>query len=116
MMVLKTVAMVLGIIGGVYGLMTGLIGGGIVAALLSNASLSYSGIALFFALVPPIVGIVGAAIVRKKTLLGSTLMGISGIVLVALVIITFHLGFIFIFPTALFIAGAIVGVIGKYQS
>jgi hypothetical protein len=115
-MVLKTVAMVLGIIGGVYGLITGLIGGGIVATLLSNASLSYSGIALLLALVPPIIGLVGAAIVRNKTLLGSTLMGISGIVLAALVIITFPLGFIFVLPAALFLAGAIVGVIGKFQS
>ncbi|HEY9666858.1 MAG TPA: hypothetical protein V6C91_08630, partial [Coleofasciculaceae cyanobacterium] len=91
-MVLRTVAMVLGIIGGVYGLMVGLIGGGIVAALFSNASLIYSGIALLLALIPPIIGVVGAAIVRNKALLGSSLMGISGIVLVALGIITFPLG------------------------
>ncbi len=115
-MVLRTVAMVLGIIGGVYGLMVGLIGGGIVAALVSNASLSYSGIALLLALVPPIIGVVGAAIVRNKALLGSSLMGVSGIVLAAVVIITFPFGVALVPPAALFIAGAIVGAIGKFQS
>jgi hypothetical protein len=110
-MVLKTVAMVLGIIGGVYGLI-----GGIVATLLSSAFLNHSGVVLFLALVLSIVGIVGAAIVRNKTLLGSTLMGISSIVLAALFIITFPSGFTLIFSAALFLTGAIVGVIGKFQS
>ncbi len=58
-MVLRTVAMVLGIIGGVYGLIVGLIGGGITAtALYSDASLIYSGIPLLLALAPPIIGVV----------------------------------------------------------
>jgi hypothetical protein len=116
-MVLRTVAMVLGIIGGVYGLMVGLIGGGITAALLSsNASLIYSGIALLLALAPPIIGVVGAALVRNKPLLGSSLMGVSSIVMGALGIITFPLGSALVPPAALFLAGAIVGAIGKFQS
>jgi hypothetical protein len=73
-MVLRTVAMVLGIIGGVYGL----IGGSIITAFISsssNISLIYKGIALLLALIPPITGVMGAAIVRNKPLLGSSLMG-----------------------------------------
>jgi hypothetical protein len=118
-MVLRTVAMVLGIIGGVYGLMVGFIGGGITAAFLSsssNASLIYSGIALLLALAPPIIGVVGAAIVRNKPLLGSSLMGVSSIVMGALGIITFPLGFALVPPAAFFLVGAILGVIGKFQS
>ena len=128
-MVLRTVAMVLGIIGGVYGLMVGLIGGGITAALLtsntsltsktsltSNTSLIYSGIALLLALTPPIIGVVGAAIVRNKALLGSSLMGVSGIVMGVLGFITFPFGFALLPPAALFLTGAIVGAIGKFQS
>jgi len=121
-MVLRTVAMVLGIIGGVYGLMVGLIGGGgITAAFLSSSSstsLLYSGIALLIvlALAAPIIGVMGAAIVRNKPLLGSNLMGGSGIVMGALGLIIFPLSFPLVPPAAFFLVGAILGVIGKFQS
>jgi hypothetical protein len=119
-MVLRTVAMVLGIIGGVYGLMMGLIGGGITAALLyssNNASviLIYSGIALLLGLAPPIIGVVGAAIVRNRPLLGSSLMGVSSILMGALGFM-FPLGFVLAPPVVFFLVGAILGVIGKFQS
>jgi hypothetical protein len=117
-MVLRTVAMVLGIIGGVYGLIMGLIGGGITAAFLSsssNASLIYSAIALLLGLAPPIIGVVGAAIVRNKPLLGSSLMGVSSIVMGTLGFI-FPLAFVLAPPAAFFLVGAILGAIGKFQS
>lgn len=115
-MVLRTVAMVLGIIGGVCGLM---VGGGITVAFLpspSNTSLIYSGIFLLLALAPPIVGVVGATIVRNKPLLGSSLMGGSGIAMGALGFISFPLGIPFTFPASFFLVGAILGASGKFQS
>ena len=114
-MVLRTVAMVLGIIGGVYGL----IGGSIITAFISsssNISLIYKGIALLLALIPPITGVMGAAIVRNKPLLGSSLMGGSGIVMGALGFIALPIGFPLVPPAAFFLVGAILGVSGKVQS
>lgn len=102
-MKLTTAAMIVGIIGGVYGLIGGLIGGGISAYLTGRA------VVWLLALAAPIIGLVGAGLVKNKPLIGSGLMAIGGV------------GMIFanlfgIVPAALFIVGAILGAIGKYQS
>lgn len=110
--------MVMGIIGGVYALMVGLIGANrIVADLSSNSysSVIYGSMGLLLVLAPPIIGLVGAAIVRNQARIGSSLMGVSGIIMVVLTII-FPRGYILVPSATLFVAGTIVGAIGKSQS
>ncbi|MGF1479048.1 MAG: hypothetical protein ACFB4I_06105 [Cyanophyceae cyanobacterium] len=106
---IKTVAMAVGIIGGFYGLIAGFVGGTIGALVLSEAS-GFGGILYgLLALAAPIVGLVGAGMVNKKPLFGSSLMAIGGIGM-------FLVHIFGIFPALFFLAGAILGVIGKYQS
>ena len=110
-----TVAMVVGIIGGVSGLIIGFFGG--IASLLAVASL-FTGeadaatlVATFSSLLvlaAPIIGLVGAGMVKRKPFFGSSLMAVGGIVMLFTII-----GW---FPAICLLAGAILGVIGKYQS
>jgi hypothetical protein len=120
-MVIRTLAMVAGIIGGVYGLIVGLLGAYIIAWFLSSISLIYSGLGLLLALAPPITGLVGAGIVRKQPLMGSGLMAVAGVMIFAG---SFLVGSFFgspssqvlVLPASLFLVGAILGVIGKFLS
>lgn len=128
-MVLKTIAMVVGIIGGVYGLIAGLIGVAIFVPLLfvsTSTSIIYKVLpwllALLLALAPPITGVVGAGIVRSKPLIGSGLMAAAGIVMIFILLTVASVGvllpmlFFLIPPASLFLVGAILGVIGKFWS
>jgi vacuolar-type H+-ATPase subunit I/STV1 len=120
-MVIRTVAMVAGIIGGVYGLIVGLLGAYIIGWFLSSTSLIYSGLGLLLALAPPITGLVGAGIVRKEPLMGSGLMAVAGVMSFAG---SFLAGSFFgppssqvlVLPASLFLVAAILGVIGKFLS
>jgi hypothetical protein len=123
-MVLRTAAMVVGIIAGTNGLIVGLFG------LLVGLSGAYivSGIALLFVITPSIVGVVGAGIVRSKPLKGSGLMAAASIVLISAMFAFIHSGgntrqyfpfpleFFLFSPAALFYVGAILAVIGKFLS
>ena len=87
-MFLKTVAMVLGIIGGVSSLMAGFFLVVLSTAILLSSDtaliykITYSGLIVLLAIAPPIIGVVGAAIVRNKPVLGSSLMALSGVAIV----------------------------------
>ena len=110
-----TVAMVVGIIGGVYGLVIGFFGG--IASLFAVANLFtgkaepatligvFSGLLVLAA---PIAGLVGAGMVKRKPFTGSGLMAVGGIVMLFTII---GIG-----PAIFLLGGAIVGIIGKYQS
>jgi hypothetical protein len=102
-MKLTTAAMVVGIIGGVYGLIAGFIGGAI------SASVTGRGLVWLLALAAPIIGVVGAGIVKKKPLIGSALMAVGAVGMI-------FANFFGIVPAALFLVGAILGAIGKFQS
>lgn len=110
-----TVAMVVGIIGGVSGLIIGFWGG--IASLLGIIGLftGESDPATFvftfsslLVLAAPIAGLVGAGMVKRKPFIGSGLMAAGGIVMLFTII---GIG-----PAIFLLGGAIVGVIGKYQS
>ncbi|MGB3296393.1 MAG: hypothetical protein WBB01_25690 [Phormidesmis sp.] len=101
----RTVAMVIGIIGGFYGLIVGLLGGFIALTASGLAGTLYG----LLTLAAPIVGLVGAGTVVKKPLLGSGLMAIGGVGV-------FLFPIVGIVPAFFFLVGAILGVIGKYQS
>ena len=107
---IKAVAMAVGIIGGFYGLIVGFFGGIIGGAIALSDASGLRGILYgLLALAAPIVGLVGAGMVNKKPLFGSSLMAIGGIGMLLVPILG-------IFPALFFLAGAIIGVIGKYQS
>ena len=110
-----TVAMVVGIIGGVYGFYLSLFGGIVSLAGISSLfagkgdaailTLTFSSLLV---LVAPIIGLVGAGVVTRKPFTGSGLMAISSIIM--------FFSVIGIPPAIFLLMGAILGVIGKYQS
>lgn len=115
-MVIRTVAMVAGIIGGVYGLIVGLLGAYIIAWSLGSIPLIYSGLGLLLALAPPITGLVGAGIVRNEPLIGSGLMAVAGVIIFSAIFLGPLSSQPLILPASLFLVGAILGVIGKFLS
>ena len=108
-MTIRTVAMVVGVIGGFYGLIAGFFGGIFTALAISNSSGLAGILYLLLAVAAPILGLVGAGMVTKKPLFGSSLMAVGGVGMLLV-----HL--FGIVPALFFLAGALLGVIGKYQS
>ncbi|MGL4499781.1 MAG: hypothetical protein ACRCU2_12015 [Planktothrix sp.] len=98
---MKTVAMLLGVFGGVLGLPAAFIG------MLTLGAISGFAVG-FAAMITPIVGLVGAGFSQKKPLISAALMGIAGAGMFVA-----GLG-IFGIPSALcFLVAALLEVIGK---
>lgn len=107
----RKVAMVVGIIGGVYAILPAILTGTLIGAAIAVSSSGFLGLLYgLLTVAAPIAGLVGAGIVRKKPLIGSSLMALGG---VGMIVFTNVFGF---FQSAFFFVGAILGIIGKYQS
>lgn len=110
-----TIAMIVGIIGGVYGFYLSLFGGIVSLAGISSLftgegdaatlALTFSSLLVLSA---PIIGLVGAGMMTRKPFIGSGLMAVSCIIM--------FLTVIGIPPAIFLLMGAVLGVIGKYQS
>lgn len=106
----KTVAMVVGIIGGVYAIIPAILAGTLFGAAIANSSGFLGLLYGLLTVAAPITGLVGAGIVRKKPLIGSSLMALGG---VGMIVFTNVFGLL---QSAFFFVGAILGLIGKFQS
>lgn len=109
-MVLRIVAMVMGVVAGTLGLIQGL------------SDLFRLSLVATFVIASAIAGVVGAGIVGSQPLKGSVLMAVAGIALLCVMFLAYNNGFgsqirgDLISPAALFLVAAILGYQSRNQS
>lgn len=108
---MKTGAMVLGIIGGIIAFLMGLLLFGL-GQLGSELEVEGSGIVQVLSLAIPVVALVGASIVKSKTLIGGLLMLASAIAMV----VVLGINFFSLLPGIPLLIGGTLGLISSKET
>lgn len=115
-MKLRLVARFLGIIAGVIGIMNGILILGEIYKFKFFFQFAKPGaieMILFGAIGIPLIGIIGAALVKNKPLWGSSIMAVIGILLLSS-LFTDNISLPYILASGLFIVGAVLGIISSF--